>query len=124
MPFTPYGTPIGLVATTGVAGFALQNATPNILSWTPPNDGNMHRVIVITNGLVSSAETGGQINLNFTDPGGNVRGRQVYAGGLAAGILVPALTQFLVQAGQAVTLVQQTALTLGAAEIWAELWGS
>ena len=50
-----------LVATTGVNGFMLQNATPNILSWTAPNDGNMHRLIVFATLHVTSSETGGKV---------------------------------------------------------------
>ena len=48
-----------LVATTGVNGFALQNGTPTILTWTPPNDGQVHRVLLIAQENVTVAETGG-----------------------------------------------------------------
>jgi hypothetical protein len=116
----------GLVnqATTGVAGFTLQNATPTILSWTVPNDGNIHRCTLIGELIVSSAQTGGSVVLNFNDPGGSSRAQSAWGGGLGAGFnRIQSGMWFAVGPGQTVT-VTQTAQTAGAAILYAELWGS
>jgi hypothetical protein len=114
---------MGLQAATPVAGFALQNATPTILSWTAPNDGNQHRVLLIGSVNVTSAETGGAVTANVTPPGGGSPAvPQILAGGQAAGNHV-GLNAAIVEAGSVVT-VQQSALTVGAATAWVEIWGS
>jgi hypothetical protein len=122
---------LGLLASTfpvsGAAGFALQNATPNILTWTAPNDGQMHRVVVISEMNVTSAQTGGEVNLSFNEPDGTLRSRLLYSGGLAAGFVQPSgntPTLTLVAPGSVVILLQATAQTAGTAVLWAELWGS
>ena len=114
------------VASTGPAGFALQNATPNILTWTAPNDGLLHWVVVMTYLRVTSAETGGQVNLSWTDPGGNGTATGLVNGGKGTGATGTDSPNWsvnaAVQAGTTITLLQATALTAGAATIWAELW--
>lgn len=116
---------LGMQASTGVAGFALQNATPTILSWTAPNDGQLHRGILFVSLFVSSAATGGQVNLTWTQPGGNVFNPAVFAASQGSGGHLPTggTAGFNVAAGSAVTLNQATALTAGAATLWAEIWG-
>lgn len=152
MPFTPFGPSIGNTApplpiasggtgattaagglanlgglvnqaTTGPAGFALQNATPNILTWAVPNDGAMHTVMMVSMMSVASLETGGQVTLSFTGPDSAVHSRTVYAANLAAGFQAPAAQLWPVQAGTTVTLAQASALTAGASTVWAILWG-
>jgi hypothetical protein len=113
-----------LQAATPVAGYTLVNGTGTIISWAVPNDGAMHRVMLIMEMQVSNAETGGQINFTFNDPGGNVHSRTTLAGGLGAGFQTPAAQLWTVQANQTVTLTQATALTVGAAVLRAEIWGS
>lgn len=112
------------VATTGNAGFALQNGTPNIISWTAPSDGNMHRVLFIGGVRVTSTQTGGQVNVGFTDPGGTTGAKAVIAGTNAAGFVEPNAggTVFLIQAGSTITVLQGNALTGGNGTLWAELW--
>lgn len=111
-------------AATGLAGFALQNATPTILTWTTPADGKIHRLFFVAQLVVTSLETGGQILLNFTDPSSVVRNRAQFPGGSAAGLFIPADEQmWLVAPNTTVTVTQNTALTAGAATLWAELWG-
>jgi hypothetical protein len=129
MGFNPFSNTLtlGLLATTGLAGFALQNATPNILTWTAPNDGNMHRVVVVSTLIVTSAETGGEITVNYTDPSNVARQRLLYAAALGTGISTPAgntPTLINVYPGTTVVVQQFTALSAGAAGLWAELWGS
>lgn len=121
--FSPSG--LVLVATTGASGFALQNATPTILTWTAPNDGKMHWAFVSAYLHASSGMTGGELGNGFTDPQGNAVLDNVFVpGSQPSGYsqwqtnLVPA------QAGTAVTVYQATALTVGAALAWAGIWGS
>ena len=120
------GWQIGLVrqATTGLAGTALINGTPTILTWTSPNDGLMHRVIIMGEVTTSSTETGGQIQAQYTPPTGGAQTATLDAG--AHGISVNGLSYFARTVGPntAVNLVQSSALTGGAAIIYAELWAS
>jgi hypothetical protein len=111
-----------LQASTGAAGFALQNGTPTILSWTAPNDGQLHRATLIAGQHVTSAETGGAVNLNTFLPDGTAVNPSIFPGGGGTGG-TGATTDRIVQAGSTVSLVQSSALTAGAATVWAELWG-
>jgi hypothetical protein len=120
-------TGITLLAATPVAGYALVNGTGNILSWTAPNDGKLHRVFINAVLVVSSGETGGELDVSFTDPSGASRQFLWVGPNQSAGFTGPATLDrsvFLVQAGTTVTLLQQTALTGGASTLWAEIWGS
>lgn len=114
------------VATTGPTGFALQDATPTILSWTAPSDGNLHRVIIPSTLVVTSALTGGAI---VTNMGGNAR--QILAGGQGVGTWIPGagagsnyVATVVVLPGQTITLSQYSAVTAGAATLYAEIWAS
>jgi hypothetical protein len=125
MPFA-VAPVMGLLAATPAAGYTLVNGTGTIITWTAPADGQLHRVIIIAQLLVTSNETGGQVTVNFTDMNGNTRSPPIYAGGSAAGLIAPtasAATQ-LIKSGTAFSLFQGSALTLGAAVLWAEVWGS
>lgn len=113
---------LGLLATTAEAGFALQDATPTILTWTAPSDGKLHRIICFLTGYVSAAETGGAITLDTVLPDGNAANPQMMPGGAAAGPVAASALR-MVGAGETVSLVQSSALTAGAATVWAELWG-
>lgn len=131
---TPYNTvtpsagsalqALSLQAATPVGGFALVNGTPVILSWTPPNDGKVHRFMVIGHIIATGVPAGGQINANFTCPDGTGANRDLVSG-YGAGF-VDWFTHGLwcCQAGQPVQVQEQSALTAGAAQIWAEIWGS
>lgn len=122
--FAPGG--LTLQASTGIGGFALQNATPTIVTWTAPNDGQMHRAIVVGEMQVSNGpEVGGQVNVNFTDPGGTSHSFQAIAaaqanGGHSLGIVA----SYDVAPNTTVAVVQQTPLTGGNSVVWAEIWGS
>lgn len=111
-----------LVATTGPAGFALVNGTPTFLTWTAPNDGQMHRALVFGTMQVTVTEVGGTIQQTYTDPGGTAIFSQVIAGGLAAGAAQLTAKLVTVQAGSVFGLRQSAALTGGAATLWAEIW--
>jgi len=118
------------IGSTGLNGFTLQNATPNIITsnWTAPNDGNMHRALVYATLVVSSTATGGEINVNFTDPGGTARSRILFAASQTAGYYspngdTPALPLNIAPNSQ-IVVQESTALTAGAAVLWCEVWAS
>lgn len=122
----PFAYPVGLAlqATTGPNGFPLVNATPNIISWTAPNDGQPHRFLLIGNENVSSATTGGQVNVTFTraDNSGT-NSAPIFGGTVAAGYHSIGDNTGIVAPGTTVTVAQNTAMTAGAATIWTEIWG-
>jgi hypothetical protein len=117
------GPSLELQATTGPNGFALQDATPTIISWTAPNDGNLHRVVCFFELQITSAQTGGEVNLPFTDASGTIRSFVLASGGQGAGN-VNAPNEVLIKAGTTISVAQISALTAGAATVWAEIWGS
>lgn len=130
---TGQGTPAGAlaalgglvkVADTGIAGFTLQNATPVILTWNTPNDGNPHPFLVPHNVSVTSAETGGVITLTYTDPQGVAASAQLDAGAHGLGTFAGAVGVGIAAPGTVVTVAQTTALTLGAAKLFGSIWGA
>jgi hypothetical protein len=125
--FYPNGgaAPLQPQASTGLAGFTLQNATPGILSWTAPNDGQLHRFTIFGSIHVTSAETGGQITVNYTLPDGSTPSHTLFAAGLGVGDSTPALNLSIpIKPGTTVQINQNTVLSAGAAIMWAEIWGS
>jgi hypothetical protein len=126
MTFVPFAspTPLQIQAATPAAGFALQNGTPTIISWTAPNDGQNHRVLILGEVSISVLEVGGAIQAAYTPPAGGAQVATLNAGGL--GISVSALTVFarVVGPGTTVQVNQSSALTAGTATVWAEIWGS
>jgi hypothetical protein len=126
MSFTPFVTPAALNRETATAagGFALVNGTPNVITWTAPNDGQPHLFQLTAVMHVTVAETGGEIDLAFTAPDGTVvSGVVVFASALTPGISAAFFSR-LCQPGTIVTVSQATALTLGAARLDAVIWGS
>jgi hypothetical protein len=126
VPVNPIPSPASwqLLASTGPVGFVLQNATPTILTWQVPNDGNLHRVFFIGSIDVTSAETGGAISGNVTPPGGGSAAQpQILAAGQAGGNHVGSAAA-IVGPGTTVTVSQTSALSAGAAVAWVEIWGS
>lgn len=111
-------------ATAFPGGFTLQNATPSIISWTAPNDGQMHRFTIYGSLFASAAMTGGAVSVTYTDPGGNLNTTTVWGGSFGVGAQAPTSKEILCKAGTTVTLTQSSALTAGAAVVWAEIWGS
>jgi len=112
------------LATTGLDGFALQNGTPNILTWDAPDDGKLHEVSVHGSVCVTSAETGGALTLYFTNPAGLTTSFVVTGGGTATnGVALVDNSAVMVLPGTTVTLSQTTALTAGEATVYATLWG-
>jgi hypothetical protein len=122
------GPTLALQATTGAAGYPLVNGTGNIVTWTTPNDGLLHRVLIVAVLHVTSAETGGQCSLLTTLPDGTAVNKTLFSASQAAGEFWPisfSTPQLQpVQANTAVTVTQASALTAGAATVWVELWGA
>lgn len=119
---------MGLLASAGVAGFALAGSTGTIRSWQAPADGNSHRVILIASLHVTSAETGGQVIFAVTLPDGTTDNKQMFGAGQSAGVYTPldfSCPQMqIIEPGSTVAITQNSALTAGAAVLFAELWGS
>jgi hypothetical protein len=115
---------LALQASTGIAGFALQDATPTIISWTAPNDGNLHRVEIFASENVTSALTGGAVSGSIVSPaGGGAAQPQVIAANQGAGNHVGTVTGGIVEPGSTVSVIQSSAVTAGEATVWAEIWG-
>jgi hypothetical protein len=115
---------LSLLAATPPTGFAKLNSTPNIISYTFVADGQPHRVALFASENCTGTETGGSVQLQYTDPGGNVVNTGVFTAGSAVGTSIGTAKLTPVQPGSTVTLRQNTALTAGATTVWAELWGS
>jgi hypothetical protein len=124
MKFIPVGSPaLQLVASTPETGFALQDATPAIVTWTAPNDGQQHYVMCMASEQVTSALTGGSVIGLITPPGGGSPAQpQALAAGQAAGNHVGNFA-CVVGPGTTVTIEQGSAVTGGAATVWIGLWG-
>lgn len=121
---SPGGPIPELVGDVGPAGFALQNATPTVLSWTAPNDGKDHLLIVVAALHVTSAETGGQVSVNTTLPDGSgLNSGAFFAAGLGTGTNANSAMR-IVQAGSTSTLTQSSALTAGASLLFAQIYGA
>lgn len=113
-------------AATPAAGFALQNGTPTILTWNVPNDGLVHRFELSAVQHVTSAETGGGVNATFTAPDGSAGTIFPFGAGTGIGVSAPiggAQGPVEVQAGSVVSVVQGSALTVGAAVVFAAILG-
>jgi hypothetical protein len=111
-----------LVAATPPAGYPLVNGTGTIISWTAPNDGQMHRLMAIVEMDVTSTETGGQISLAHRLPDGTLYTPQLIPAAQAAGGHNMGFSMYFVQQGTTANLLQNSALTGGAATLWAEFW--
>lgn len=103
-----------------LAGFALKSAAGSILSWTAPDDGVPHRVVVSANLAVSGLMVGGAIAMSCTLPNGQAYGPAIFAGGLTLGTYAFPMTAYFIQPGSVITLNQSSALISGAAAMWAE----
>lgn len=117
---------IPLQASTGTAGYALVNGTGTIISWTAPADGALHRAALFGSLHCTVTATGGLINASWTGPDGTAATHTFYSAGQTAGSPIQPGGAYLitVQAGTTVSIAQGSALTGGAASLWAEIWGS
>lgn len=113
------------VADAGNSGVALINGTQTFCSYTTPNDGNLHPVIVMFDLVVSSTQTGGATGLTFTDAGGNVRTNfQILGGAQATGLHLWGFNNFLAAANTSFAVVQVSAQTGGASVAYAQVFAA
>jgi hypothetical protein len=121
--YFPSAVPV-LQATTGSSGFTLLDSTPTLLTWSVPNDGQVHRVIVLGELVVTTTQAGGEVQLVFNDPAGNSRTESMWAGGLGVGAnKVNGNCAFMVGPDQTITLEQTSDQTSGSAIAYVDLWG-
>lgn len=113
-------------AATALSGYTLVNGTGDVISWTVPDDGQIHRAVIFAGEVVGSAMSGGQVNAEWTDPTGAPQAWGVLpaTGSPGWNYSISPTPNLLVAPGTAVTVRQGTALTAGAATVWAEIWGS
>jgi hypothetical protein len=122
-----YGTEalMSKVADTGEAGYQLADATGTILSWTAPDDGQLHAFLVIGAVVVTSTETGGAIQSSYSPPGSGGHTASLDSGAHGAGTFgMTAGSGGVVAPGSTVTVTQNTALTGGAATAFAQIWAA
>jgi hypothetical protein len=123
----PGATGLSLGASTGADGWTLTDSgsyPAEIISWTAPNDGALHRVLVAGILQVTSADTGAEISADWTLPNGDANSNwSLYVTSEPTGIK-QLLSWFYVQANTTFTVNQQAALTGGTATAWIELWTS
>jgi hypothetical protein len=123
----PGATGLSLAASTGASGWTLTDSgsyPAGIISWTAPDDGDLHRVLVAGIMQVTSADTGGEISADWTLPNGDANSNwQLYVTSESTGIK-QLLSWFFIEANTTFTVNQQAALTGGAAVAWIELWTS
>ncbi|HEY1668492.1 MAG TPA: glycosyl hydrolase family 28-related protein [Trebonia sp.] len=110
------------LAATAAGGYTQVNGTGTVLTWTAPNDGQLHRVILLADLHVTTTQVGGAITMNCDFPDGFANAPSVFAGAASPGGY-GAFVGRVVEAGATVTITQSSALTSGAAVMWAELWG-
>lgn len=134
----PYGTDTGFanpsqfaggvllkVADAGNSGVALINGTQTFCSYTTPNDGRLHPVIVMFDLVVGSTQTGGATGVTFTDAGGNVRTNfQILGGAQATGLHVWGFNNFLAAANTSFAVVQTSAQTGGASTAFVQVFAA
>lgn len=113
------------VAGTPAAGTALVNGALTLATWTAPNDGQIHAVLIAATKVVTTQEVGGGVTVNFTTGGqGGTWG--LFGTGAAAGIYScngNGGSTFAVDPGSTITLTQTAPLTGGATKVFAELLG-
>lgn len=106
---------------------ALIDSTQTIVSWTAPNDGNVHWVFFAAGQDVTSATTGGLVQTSYTLPDGTgpITHTLFAASQADTGENEPSNTYGRpVEAGSTVSVIQATALSGGAAVVWAAIWGA
>jgi hypothetical protein len=105
--------------TTGPTGFAKVNGTPTLFTYNVPNDGNIHSIQVYGLVVITSGETGGQVQL-LRNGTGLFNINQGGSGGPGMTGTSPAL--LTAQPGDTITIQQTSALTGGASTTYIELW--
>ena len=120
LPAAPAGIPI--TAETSATGVALINGTQTILTVTVPNDGKPHQLIATALKDVTTALTGGAVTLTLTalvtTPVTFSMTRTTVG---TTRITTTSNSQTIVKPGTQVTIKQTTAMTAGAAKVYAKI---
>ena len=115
-------TGLPITAETSATGVALINGTQTLLTATVPNDGKVHQAYIMTLKTVTATITGGKLTLSWTWPTGLI---SPYTTTNTAAAEYPktstALGGVLVKPGTTVTVKQTTAMTAGAAKVYAKI---
>jgi hypothetical protein len=114
--------PMTRVAGTAIGGYSLTNGTGQMAAWTAPNDGQNHRALIIASLHVTSAQSGGAVEVFADFPDGFNAAPPLFAGGLGVGDH-SATTSCVIEPGSTVSVDQISAQTAGAAVLWCEIFG-
>ena len=108
-----------ITAETSATGVTLINGTQTILAVTVPNDGKVHQVYAAAYKDVTATLTGGQTRINYT----LANGTATYTTTLNTTVATHYTSRptLLVTPGSAVTVTQSTAMTAGAAKVYAKI---
>lgn len=115
----PAGLPV--TAETSATGVALINGTQTILTATVPNDGKVHSAMGGLTKDVTTALTGGSVTATWTMATGTAK--TVTLGGTTVGItgFTFAARACTLKPGTTFTVKQTTAMTAGAAKVFAKI---
>ena len=113
------GTPgvlLNVMNTQGGSGMA--PSQQGLMSWTAPNDGNIHIVTIAALVDVVSTATGGQVTVSYHSGGHAISNQQLLAGSLATGQHFASLVIPVDGDGGQVLVFQNTAITGGEANFY------
>ncbi len=123
LPAAPAGIPI--TAETSSTGVALINGTQTILTATVPNDGKPHTLIYWYIKHVITAITGGAVAMDWTSLIGTAYNDATSVVSVSYNYHPPATavkgTHMNVKPGATVTFNQTSAMTAGAAKVYAKI---
>lgn len=112
-----------VTAETSSTGVALINGTQTILSATVPNDGKVHQLIATSKKVITTALTGGDVATSWTQPPGTASTLALPS--TSVGTTYTSTTVLskgsLLKPGTTVTFRQTTAMTAGAAKVYAKI---
>lgn len=111
-------------ARTAPAGIALINGTQNFLSWTTPNDGQLHQAIVSATLVVTVSLTGGAIVVRWVSGGQACISTLVTASAPAGDYGGTGSLTITADPGTTVTLAQLNAASAGAAQFYGAISGA
>ena len=115
-------TGLPITAETSATGVALINGTQTILTATVPNDGKVHQLAPNVIKTVTTALTGGTVTMSWTNAAGVVSSYKMTGTAVSGYYLSPASTvNTTLKPGTTVTLKQTTAMTAGAAKVYAKI---
>ena len=111
-----------IVAETSAIGVALIDGTQTILTATVPNDGQCHLVLASMWKDVTTALTGGQTRLQWVVPAGTGVGADTTLTAVGtSGVSTSTTGDTVVKPGTTVSVLQTTAMTAGAAKVYAKI---